>query len=76
MSKVGLSDDDLEATIDRYSAAYFGPCVENNTIFTIGIMCSYFNDTQELVHRPDNVSDEKAVKLLGKELYELIFESS
>lgn len=79
MSKVGLSDDDPveadSAPIDQYNAEYFGPYIENNVIFTIGIACPcHANDNQELVHHPNYISDEKAVQLLGNELYELIFE--
>ncbi len=78
MSKAGLSDDDLveadNAPIDQYNAEYFGPYIENNAIFTVGIMCPCcVNDAQELIYHPNDISEEKAVELLGKELYQLIF---
>lgn len=78
MSKVGNSYEDLveadSEVIDPYNAAYFGPCMENNAIFTAGITCPcHVKDDQELVHHPNDISDEKAVELLGRELYKLIF---
>lgn len=78
MSKAGYSDDDLieaDRDSDQYNAEYFGPYIENNAIFTVGITCScHVNDSQELVYHPSDISEEKAVELLGKELYQLLFE--
>ncbi len=81
MSKAVLSDDDLmeadNTPIYQYNAEHFGPYMENNSIFTAGITCScHVNDTQELIYYPSEISNEKAVELLGMELYQLIFELS